>query len=78
MRDLGRRLAKLEEGRAAHPAPAVIPNLDPEARARAHADLTRFMHTKPDTWPAEALAAFARVFPDLDLGEPEARTAPPA
>jgi hypothetical protein len=36
------------------------------------------MHTKPDTWPPEALAAFARAFPDLDLGEPGARTAPPA
>ena len=50
MREIERRLAKLEAGLAGDPA-RPDHGLDPEAYAVAHAELTRLLSTHATDWP---------------------------
>ena len=71
MRDIHRRLAKLESVAASDAsARGADHGLDPRTYARAMADLTALMACKPRDWSAEARDALAPLLPGLDLGQP--------
>ncbi len=68
MKGMLRRLARLEAERGTPPHDAAGHGLDPDTYARAHAELTRWMSMKPETWPPGAREALAPFCPGIDLG----------
>ena len=70
MRDIKRRLARLE-AECAHeedPARDAYHGLGPEGYAMAHAALATILSTHPTAWPAEWGEAMAEAFPGVGCG----------